>query len=127
MHKQNLATAKPDGRLFSWKKSAPATLERSLKAEHGCHENVYTASLDLLNRSYVQLGKLREAFLRHLLPHPLATDIGTECCKLLLLGLGRHAPLGRYLQLTTTAQRGVNFGYGGQHNRSAWRVDANGW
>lgn len=66
------------------------------------------ACLDLLNRADVQFDKLGEALLRHLLTHPLPTDISTEGRKLLLLEFIRHAPLGRYLQLTPTARQGVN-------------------
>ena len=71
--------------LFRGQQPAPVTFQRLLETDHGRHEDIGFARLDLLHRPYVQLDQFRQALLGYFPAHPLAADIRAKGRKLLLL------------------------------------------
>jgi hypothetical protein len=72
------------------------------------HENVRLPSLDLLERSNVQVGEFSQAFLGDVLCNALPAQVGAECFQLANLAFAGHAPSCRNRQHDRTARHAVN-------------------
>jgi hypothetical protein len=88
----------------------PRTFQRMLKPQDGGEENVDVARLDLLHGADVEVHQFGETFLRQTLGRPRSADVGPESHRRGIFSAFRHAPLGRSVVLTNTAQRGVKCG-----------------
>jgi hypothetical protein len=89
----------------------PRTFQRMLKPQDGGEEDVDVARLDLLHGADVEVHQFGETFLRQTLSRPRSADVGPESYRRRIFSAFRHAPLGRSVVLTNTAQRGVKCGF----------------
>ncbi len=85
----------------------PRALQCALKSKYCREKNRNVAGLDLLHRADIEVGELRQPFLRQIPLHPHSADVGSKGHSVGIFSAFRHAPLGRTAGLTNTAQRGV--------------------
>lgn len=87
----------------------PWAAQSFLKPDHGGHQDIDPARLNLLNRADVQVNQFGESFLGHGLSGSLAADVRAQLLQLPFNNqVSLHAPLGRQSTLDCNGLMGRN-------------------